>query len=166
VLPNGELVAGGNFTEVDGLVSACTARWQTTCPARADVRGAGCINSRGIGTLSAVTLPWDATIYRARAENLPLQAFAVSVYGFLPFSTQLAGLLPMAHPDCQFLVTPAFYELEQPVGGTVDTQIYIPTTPSLISLAFHHQVVSIEVDALGILGSASTNALDLTVGSY
>jgi hypothetical protein len=91
---------------------------------------------------------------------------AVSAYGFADSSEPLSAIVPVAGPGCSLLVKVAFLQLEQPVAGAADTRIRIPATPSLVGSRFYHQVMPLEIDALGIVAVTGTNGLALLVGTY
>ena len=164
---NGELVVGGQFDSVDGRVSRFLARFTTTCPATALTTGTGCIGSGGLNVLTATTLPWLGSTFRARATGMPSYAFVLAATGFSTLSLPLPPLLPQGQPGCSLLVSPDVVDVLLPQAGISTSQLALPTTPALVGQTFHQQMLPLEVDlALNITALTSTNALAMTIGSF
>ena len=167
VLPNGDLVAGGNFTVVNGAASAYIAQLTTTCPATAVSYGSGCIGSGGPNVLAATSLPWTGSTFRSIATGMPAPALAVGVFGFSTTSIPMQSILPQGVPGCTLFVSPDLLDLYVPAAGIVQTQLVIPNTVALAGVVFHQQVIPIELSGTGsITALTGTNALTLTIGSY
>ncbi|HZN41654.1 MAG TPA: hypothetical protein VFD82_22815, partial [Planctomycetota bacterium] len=163
---NGDLVAGGVFTVVDGAVSVYIAQLTTTCPATAASFGAGCTGSGGPNALTPTSLPWTGSTFRSVATGMPANALALAVLGFSTTSIPLSSIVPQGVPGCSLFVSPDLLDLYIPAGGTVSTQLAIPNTAVLAGQVFHEQVVPVELGVLGITALTSTNALSLTIGSF
>ncbi|MEO6596538.1 MAG: hypothetical protein ABIP94_17440, partial [Planctomycetota bacterium] len=165
--PLGELVVGGDFTVAGSNVSGALARLTTTCPALATAYGAGCTGSGGPNVLDAVTLPWLGSLFRTVATGFPLNSLALGVYGLGQVSIPLPSLVPFGVPGCLLLVSPDLLLLSLPNAGSVQMQLAIPGTSSLVGQVLNYQVVPVELDVLGnIAALTSTNALSLTIGSF
>lgn len=165
--PGGDVVVGGWFHRVANLVSGNVARLAVTCPASAVAVGSGCVGSGGLGVLTATTLPWDGATFRSRATGLPPLGAALVVWGFTPLAVPLAALLPGAAPGCSLHASPDILGLALPVGGALDSEVFIAPTPSLIGATFQHQVVPFEFGAGGTISTiTATNGLALTVGAH
>jgi hypothetical protein len=165
-LPNGDLLAGGEFTHVDRFPSAYLAQLTTTCPATVVSSGAGCTGSGGLNSLTETTLPWTGAVFRSVATGMPSNGLALSLLGFATLSIPLVSILPQGMPGCTLLVNPALLELYIPAAGSVSTQLAVPNTVTLAGQLFHQQVVPVELGAPGITALTSTNALTLTIGSF
>jgi hypothetical protein len=164
--PNGDIIAHGSFLNAGGVPSARVARLSPTCPASAVSYGAGCAGSGGLNVLTPTSLPWLGSTFRATATGMPAQALVLSVYGFTPVSLPMSAALPQGLPGCSVQMLPDLLEVMLPVAGTVQTQLAVPATATLVGLVFHHYVVPLEVDsALQVLAVTSSNALTLVVGS-
>lgn len=167
IMQNGDVVAGGNFTTAGGVTSAGLARLTTTCPATATAIGVGCVGSGGANALSAITLPWLGSTFRATATGMPSLAFVLAVTGFAPVSIPLNAILPQGVAGCDLLASPDLIDVSLPAGGVTQTQVVLPNTFALASLQFYHQVVVLEVDlGLNITAITSTNGLALTMGVF
>ncbi|HEX6811863.1 MAG TPA: hypothetical protein VF384_09605 [Planctomycetota bacterium] len=165
--PNGDLWVGGNFITAGGLASPNLARVTTSCPASVATYGSGCAGTGGLNVLSAVTLPWIDSTFRARAVGMPQLALVLSVYGFTTQSIPFASVFPQGLPGCTILMNGDLIDVLLPSAGVVDTQIALPDLPALAGRAFHHYVVPFEVDlALSITAITNSNALTCTVGAF
>ena len=166
-LPNGDLVAGGDFTVVNGAVSAYMAQLTTTCPATAVSYGAGCTGSGGPNVLAATSLPWIGSTFRSVATGMPAPALALRVFGFSAISIPMPAILPQGVPGCTLLVSPDLLDVYLPAAGIVQTQLVIPNTVALAGVVLHQQVVPIERSGTdSITALTGTNALTLTIGSF
>lgn len=167
-LPNGTLVAGGYFTTAGGRTSAYIARYTTTCPASAVSYGAGCPSSGGSNTLTATSLPWVGTTFRATGTGLPGLAFALAATGVQPVvpPLPLASVFLEGVPGCNLLVTPDIVEAML-ASGTAQSQLFLPNTPGLIGATFYHQMVLIQITPqAAFVAITATNALRLTAGVF
>jgi hypothetical protein len=166
-LPNGDLVAGGDFTVVDGAVSAYMAQLTTTCPATAVSYGAGCTGSGGPNVLAATSLPWIGSTFRSVATGMPAPALALGVLGFSTTSIPMPSILPQGVPGCTLLVSPDLLDLYVPAAGVVQTQLVIPNTVALAAWSAAPAGGPIELSGAGsITALTGTNALTLTIGSF
>ncbi|HEX6813495.1 MAG TPA: hypothetical protein VF384_17885 [Planctomycetota bacterium] len=164
-MPNGDVIVTGEFNSAGGLASAKVARLTTTCPAAVVSQGLGCTGSGGLNSLTARSLPWTGSTFRATATGMPASALVLSVYGFTPASLPMASVMPQGLPGCEVHVLPDLTELHLPVGGATLTTLPVPDSAALAGLVLHQFVVSLEVSAsLQILAVTSSNALRLTVG--
>jgi hypothetical protein len=164
---DGDLLVGGNFAGAGGVASPNLARVTTSCQAAVATYGAGCAGAGGLDVLSPVTLPWIGSTFRARAVGIPPQAVVLSVYGFTPLSIPFASVLPQALPGCTILMSGDLIGVVSPTAGAADTQIPIPDTAAIVGAAFHHCVVTFEVDsALDITAITNSNALTCTAGAF
>jgi trimeric autotransporter adhesin len=165
--PNGGITVGGTFTIVDGTVAAYLTELTTTCPAIAASSGTGCTGSGGRNVLTATTLPWTGSTFRATATGMPALSFVLSVYGFTPLSIPLSAVLPQALPGCTAQMSLDYAEVLLPSAGAVQTALAIPNAAPLAGLGLHHYVLPFEFDAsLQVLAITNSNALALTVGSF
>lgn len=165
--PDGDVFAGGVFTSAGGFGTPFLARLATTCPASATITGSGCAGSGGANTLTASTLPWTGSTFRATGTGLPALALVSEVYGFTPTLLPLSLLLPQGQPGCDLLVTPDHVNFSVASGGAATTQLAIPGNPVLAGMALRHQLNLFEVDpALNILAVTASNALLLTIGTW
>jgi hypothetical protein len=169
-IPGGDLIAVGYFVIAGGDVSAGIAQLTTTCPATAVASGNGCPSSAGNNTLMATTLPWVDATFRATATGLPPVAIVLELTSFIPLPQGLAPLtilFPQAGPGCDILTLPDILIPVVTTTGTVQSSLFLPNVPPLVGLTFYHQMVPIEVDALGAwVAVTATNALQLTVGAF
>jgi hypothetical protein len=156
---NGDVLVGGYFDTVGGMVSPNLVRLTTTCPAFATSAGPGC----AANTVTA-TLPWTGSTWRADASGLPSSAAVLVVHGFGTVSLPLAAVFPTALPGCTLHVTPEVVDLTFAANGGASFAFALPNTAVLAGITFHHQMVPIVLDAT--LAVTATNALQLTVGSF
>jgi len=166
-LPNGDLAAGGNFTIVNGAISAYLARLTTTCPAAAVSSGAGCSGAGGPNVLTATTLPWAGAAFRSEATGMPGLGLAIDLRGFSTLAIPMPAILPQGVPGCSLLVSLDLCDFLVPIAGSVQTQMVIPNTMALASQVFHQQIAALELDPLlNITAVTSSNALSLTIGFF
>ena len=157
--PSGEVWVGGSFCSAGGVVAGGLARLTTTCAATAQVLGAGCD-----GDVVTATLPWTGSTWRAEASGLPTAAVVGIVNGFATSSLPLAAVFATALPGCTLHVQPDYVDFVLAANGTAAVQFVLPNTPTLAGVVFHHQMVSIALDAS--LAVTATNSLQLSVGSF
>ena len=169
VADNGDLLVGGDFLTVDGLVSAHVARATTPCPATVITSGLGCTGPNGPNVLTATTLPWAGGIFRATGTGLPSPAFVFAVTGLtpLPAPVPLAAVLPQALPGCDLLVNADLVDVQAlPAGSTLTSQLALPPSPAVVGATFFHQHVATQLNAsLAFVAVTSTNALLATIGA-
>jgi hypothetical protein len=169
-LPNGDLVAGGGFTTAGGVVSANVARLTTTCPAAAIVSGTGCPSSGGSNTLTATSLPWIGGTFRAKGTGLPNLAIVVGVLSVTPVpqgTSPLNAIFAQGAPGCDVLVAQDVLQAIVTTTGTATLAQPVPNSPAIIGARFYAQMVPIAIDPMvNILSVTSTNALQLTIGSF
>lgn len=158
-LGNGDLVVGGAFRTLGGVVSNHLARLSTTCPANVVGAGAGC----GSATLTA-DHAWAGATWTARASNLPAAALVFATFGLTPTTLPLGSVFATAVPGCTLHVTPDLVTLALAMNGTVTTSFALPADPALSGVAFRHQMVPLALDAT--LAVTATNALQMTVGAW
>lgn len=170
ILPNGTLVAGGDFLTAGGLVSAFVAQFSPTCPASAQPYGTGCIGPGGQLQLTADTNPWSGSTFRVTASGLGPTSLGLVV---LSLGQALPGIplqsLPVPGPGAGCTLDVATLDLlalTAPFGaGEQSFQLPITITPTMPGLAFHMQVAELDLGA-GWVGTYTTNALTCTFGTY
>lgn len=166
-LPSGEVLVGGAFTAVDGRPAQNLALLVPTCPATAPPVGTGCSGSAGLLTLSPSSLPYAGSTQRSRATGLPSNAFGIDILGYAPVALPLSTLLPQGLIGCDLLVRPDALALLPVNAGVVSTALVIPNAQSLVGAVLWQQVASVELSPSGgIAAIATTNALQLTIGSF
>lgn len=166
---NGQVFVGGSFDGIGGQASASVARLQTACPATAQRSGFGCAGSGGIAALDGVTLPWVDATFRARGTNLPNRAIVLAATGFTSIPQGVAPLssfFPQGTlAGCDLLVDPEIVEMLVTTTGVVDSALFVPSSPAIVGVVFHHQMIPFEIDTLpSIVSITATNALRLTAG--
>ena len=159
LLPNGDLAVGGLFTQAGNAPAAGFAELTTTCPAGLQSAGSGC--SSGVVTAD---LAWTGATWRATATGLPAAAVTFVVTGATTAMLPLGQVFTTALPGCTLHVQPDVVDLRLVAAGTVTAQFTIPDAPALVGAGFHHQVVSLALDAT--LAVTATNAVSLVVGSF
>jgi hypothetical protein len=163
---DGDILVGGNIQGVTGVASIGVARLDAPCPATSTTAGAGCTGSAGLLVLTPTDLPWLGSTFRAVATGLPTLAFGVAVTGFAPTSLPLLAVFPTAVAGCTLHVQPDLLEVALAAAGSVTVQLVVPNSASLVGIAVHHQVVSLQFDAaLNFTEVAATNSLLSTVGT-
>ncbi|MEO6598162.1 MAG: hypothetical protein ABIP94_25745 [Planctomycetota bacterium] len=167
MLADGDLIATGNFTQVNGAVSVGLARATNTCPALATPQGSGCIGSGGFESLAATSLPWIGGSFGTLATGLPANAIAGRVLGGTALSVAMPTILAQGATGCTLLVSPDWLTLHLTGGGSLATQFGIPNSQALVGQVLHQQIVPVELDALGnIVAITGTNRLSLTIGAF
>ncbi|MCU0867107.1 MAG: hypothetical protein MUC36_25265 [Planctomycetes bacterium] len=165
VLPEGGLVIGGAFRDAGGP-TAHFAKLVPTCPATAQSVGSGCNGD----TLTATSLPWVESTFRAVGTGLPGVSLVIKVTGFASVPqglVPLASILAPGLPGCDLLVTADLLDFEITTNGTAMTQFVLPNSPAIVGVPFFHQMVPIAVDAAGAWTAVTaTNALRLTAGVF
>ncbi len=159
MLANGDLAVGGLFTQAGGAPAANFAELTTTCPASRQSAGVGC----GSVVLTA-DLPWIGSTWRATATGLPPVAVAFVVSGVTTTTLPLASVFATAQPGCTLHVQPDVVDLVLATAGKVSSQLAIPDVPTLVGAGFHHQVVSLALDATSAV--TATDAVSVVAGSF
>jgi hypothetical protein len=161
------LIAGGYLTSLDGVASPYVATLATPCAASTVLAGAGCAGSAGPNALAATALPWTGGTFAALGTGMPATSVAVAVYGFQPLAIPLASLLPQGQSGCSLLASPDVLLAALPSNGVLATLLAIPDVPALAGTTVHHQIAAVELGPTGaLLAVTSTNALQLTIGSF
>jgi hypothetical protein len=167
VLPDGELVIGGNFMIAGGNVSPLVARFVTTCPAQSTSYGVGCQSVGGPGAFTVTSLPWIGATYEAQTTGVPSTAIALSVIGWTAIAVPMPLVLPQGVAGCTALVSPDWLDVLLPTGGNVTVRIAIPDSLAVVGQQFKHQIAPLDFDLQGNLTAlTATNALALTIGSF
>jgi len=157
--PSGEVYVGGAFALAGGQVAGGLARLSSPCMATVQAAGAGCD-----GDTVSSTLPWIGSTWRAEASGLPNAAVTVVVHGFAPTTLPLGAVFTTALPGCTLHVQPDYTQLGLAGNGGFAVQFVLPNSLALVGVVFHHQMVSLALDAT--LAVTATNALQLTLGSF
>jgi hypothetical protein len=164
--PMGELAAFGNFVRVDSAVSAVFARLQSSCPAVAQDLGGGCSGSAGPLTTRVDERAWLGGAFRATTRGVPTNALAIGVFGASTLSLLLQQVLPIAGFGCTLRTAPDVVLLLPVANGEASVQWTLPSTPSLVGVSFAQQTVVLE-SAAGVATLVTTsNAAQLSVGSF
>lgn len=167
---DGRLAVGGRFVRVGNTISANVATVVSSCAATTASIAPGCPSSGGSNTLTAVTLPWANGAFRTQATGLPATALALvltSVTPVLP-PVPLPQLVAQGVPGCNLHVAPDILQLAIAAGGTAQSELLLPSGPSIVGATFYQQMVPIEFDPLtgGWLAITATNALQLVAGYF
>jgi Domain of unknown function (DUF5122) beta-propeller len=165
LLPDGEVVVGGDFTTAGGAQAALVARAVPTCPAGASLLPTSCVGPAGPLTLAATTRPFLGATFRARASGFATTAFGASVLGFGTVNLPLTIVDPAALPGCDLLVSPDVVQLVVPTAGQTTQQLVVPNTPTLVGATFSHQVVQFDAPGTPAWSVSSSNGLTLVVGA-
>ena len=166
----GQVVRALRMTR-ERLVVGGDQLWElaTSCPAQAAALGAACPSSGGANQLFAETLPWTGSTFRMTAAGLPPLSLIAIDGGFAPLGpVTLASLgLPVAPPACMLHIAPAYFEFALATTGQYSFDWNIPNDPIFAGTNIYWQFVVFEIDlAFQFLETTSTNALELTIGSY
>ncbi len=169
--PRGDVLLGGDFLKAgNGGLSPSLATLSTTCPATAVPTGLGCASSGGSNTLTAATLPWVESTFRANGTGLPPTAIVLTLTSFTSVPQGIAPLtilFPQAGPGCDVLVGPDILGALVTTTGSAQSELFLPNVPPLVGLSFFHQMVPIEIGAGGAWTAVTaTNALQLTAGMF
>lgn len=166
MLPDGSLSAAGRFDLAGSQISGNVARLMPPCPALANTAGAGCSGR----TLTAQTLPWVESTFRAKGTGLPTNALVLTVTSVTAVpqgAAPLSGIFAQGLPGCDVLVAPDILGLLVTTNGTATSSMFLPNTPPLVGVTFFHQMLPIAVDAQGAWTSVTaTNALQITAGIF
>jgi hypothetical protein len=165
---DGTVAVGGAFATVSGLASGRLAFLVPTCLPAVQPSG-GCPSSGGNNLLTALTLPWVDTHFRARGTGLPTNAIVIVVTGLSAFvpPVPLDQVFAIGQPGCELRPFPDLLDVVVTTTGTAESSLFLLNTPPLVGVTFYHQMVPIEVDAQGAWVSVTaTNALQLTAGTF
>ncbi len=142
------------------------ARLATPCPANGLPLGNGCASSGGGNRLLAHGWPMLGATFHSSLQGLPAPSFAISVLGATTSSTPLSLLLPQGQPGCVLDVSPDITAAVFSANGFATIDAAVPSQPGLLGVAFHHQVITVELLPAGGLGPVtSTNSRTYTIGS-
>lgn len=158
----GDVFATGNFATMGDAVCARFAQAKSTCPAEANVFGAGCNGSAGPVALTATDLPWIGSTFHSEATGMAPISIALHVLGSNPTIAPLPG----GAPGCSLFLQPDVLGLLLPNAGVVDATVAVPANTALVGAVVRTQVVGIELSVSGSLTRlTSSNALELTIGA-
>ncbi|MBL8750183.1 MAG: hypothetical protein JNK78_13540 [Planctomycetes bacterium] len=167
VLPNGDVMVGGGAFYTSGVFSSGLVRLTTSCPATASTWGLGCPSSGGANTIVAATLPWVESTLRVTGTGLPATAVALTMTSLTSFPQ---GVVPLSiafantGPGCDLLVAPDITGLLFTTTGNASSDLFLPNTPPLVGVAFHHQWLVLDLGPADQV--TATNALQLTAGAF
>lgn len=165
-LPSGSLVAYGDFARVDNQVAGSLAFFDTSCRAGVLDLGGGCSGSAGPVSLRIATRAWLGAATRTVTSGIPANALAIGVFGASPVTLPLQPVLPIAGAGCTLRAAPDVLLLLPVVDGAVSVQWTLPSTPTLVGVSFAQQTVVLE-SAAGVATLVTTsNAAQLSVGSF
>lgn len=163
----GAICVGGSLASSVGQPSVGTAWLRATCPATAVPVSTACIGPAGPVTLTAATLPWTGSTFRATATGFAANALAVGMIGIGSPNSPLSQLHPTGIPGCNLLANPLDWTLLVPNAGAASWLFSIPNGPIYAGVVLHHQMLQLEVDAApSLLSLSSSNGLALTIGSF
>lgn len=169
IAADGNLLLGGSFASVNGIDSPLVAEITTTCPASVVTLGAACSGSGGSNQLAADTLPWTGSTFSMTATGLaPISLIAIDggLAPLGPVSLVSIGLL-QSPPSCMLHIDPTYFELAFTTTGEHSFSWDIPNDPVFGGVNVYWQFVVFEMDAgFSLLETTSTNALELTIGSF
>ncbi len=166
-LPNGDVMVGGGAFYTSGVFSSGLVRLTTSCPATASTWGLGCPSSGGANTIVAATLPWVDSTLRVTGTGLPVTALALTMTSLTAFPQ---GVVPLSiafantGPGCDLLVAPDITGLLFTTTGNASSDLFLPNTPPLVGVAFHHQWLVLDLGPADQV--TATNALLLTAGAF
>ena len=168
MLPSGELAAAGSYFLAGGstIASAWLGRLRSTCPASTSVLGTGCTGSGGPNVLTARSLPWLGTTFRATATGMPAAGLTLTILGASPATIPLAAVLPVGGAGCDGLLSVLLSELSVPSGGVTSVQLSLPDAPALIGATAYQYVAALEFSPAGLVALTATNRLALTFGRF
>jgi hypothetical protein len=162
--PGFDMIAGGSFSQMNGLATNQVARLTTTCPSAVTTTASGCV---GVGATFTAEPPWVGSMWSATASGLPQSAFGVAVYGFAPVVTPLSSLIPQAVAGCTLRVSPDILQLLPVANGVASANWAVPNIVALAGAQFRHQIIALQFAAgLGIVSATATDAAQLTVGAF
>jgi len=166
MLPDGDILLGGDIFRANGAVSAGVARLSPPCRAGAVSFGTGCSGAGGPDVLTATDLPWIGATCRSQATGLPAPSIAIGVVGWTTTSVPLTSILPIGPAGCSLLVAPDLLLVTLPSAGAASLTVDVPPSLALVSQAFHQQAITLELDPTGlIVAVTSSNALTFTIGA-
>ncbi|MBL8732686.1 MAG: hypothetical protein JNN13_09990, partial [Planctomycetes bacterium] len=163
--PTGRVAVAGSFNLAGGAPAGRFAWLDSSCPAATTTVGNGCTGTSGPTSLQVTSLPWTGSTLSTRATGMPTQGLCLVAYGPTGTSLPLAAMLP-SPPSCQLLVQPIMLDLQLPIAGAVTAHLPIPDASSLAGITLLEQVVALATAPIGITEATSTNALQLTIGSF
>lgn len=151
---------GGSFLFADNLVSAHLARLDSTCPATWSEYDPGCS-----GSFVPLTLPWVDSTFRA-STWVPNPSLVFAVTSVIP----VPGGVPLPSPataGCRLFVQPDILSVVPSANGFATSEMFLPNTPPLVGVTFYHQLLPVELNALGgFVTITSTRTFQLTAGMF
>ena len=167
-LPDGDLVAGGRFLGTPGNVSAYVARLTTTCPAVVAAFGSSCNGPSGPVALTANSLPWTGSAFRATATGLSPTALAFSLVGYSSPNVPLSLIHPAGISGCDLLASTDLVLFLVPTAGTAVSEFLLPPNgPVFAGTILKNQVLQLELGPqFSLVSISSSNGLSLTVGTF
>lgn len=163
---SGTLVVFGDFARIGSQVSASLGRLAPVCPSDSLDLGGGCSGSDGPVRLRVTERAWVGASTGAATTGIPANALALGVFGAGAVSLPLAQVLPIAGAGCTLRAAPDLLLLLPVANGEASVQWVLPSAPALVGLAFTQQTVVLESAAGVATLVTSSNAVQLSVGSF
>jgi hypothetical protein len=158
----GELLLAGRLRAVAGQAAFSFAIADAQCPAAVTSFGAGCNGGAGPLVLQADNAAWTGGAFVAEVGGLAANAAAVQVVG----TAAPAVTLPNSAGGCSIYTSPLILGLLAPSAGSVNAGFDVPRSAALAGVAVRMQVVGAEISGAALVRLASSNALDLVIGSW
>lgn len=163
---DGALVVGGVFSEADFTMAWSLASLRSTCMPTAASYGSGCSSASGPLSITADTLPWIGSAFRATTTGVAANSICLGIIGLSQLSIPLPALLPEGQPGCSLLVSLDMVLTLAPGPGTASSSFALANDPSLIGVPFFEQTIPFELDLAGALTAVrGSNALALVIGT-
>ncbi|MFT7534097.1 MAG: hypothetical protein ACI85K_000042 [Hyphomicrobiaceae bacterium] len=164
---SGDVIAVGQFTNTSTSAAGRITRIVSSCAPQVVSIGAGCNGTGGLNELFATAAPLIGSTFKATGTGMASTSWVLAVSGLQQFAVPLSALLPQSFPGCTVFTDTVVSQLVFPVGGQAQTSLLFPIAPNSVGLSFYHQCVSLELDAqLNLTGISSTNALQVTIGTF
>tara|TARA_R110002072_G_scaffold217365_2_gene374980 strand:+ start:814 stop:3288 length:2475 start_codon:yes stop_codon:yes gene_type:complete len=158
--PTGALFAGG------GTFDPSIHQLTSSCPAAVVSTPSGCAGPQPSPQLQTAHWPYLGTDYHAYVTNVQAGSLLLSAYGLTNTNLLLSNLLPSAVSGCLLLTDPLFLIQATTQNGSAATQLSFPVNNALVGMSFHQQIAALAFNQGTISSTQTSNALQLTIGSF
>jgi hypothetical protein len=164
LLPNGDILLSGVFSEMAGVPTPGLIRVTPGCAPSSASLPTGCVGPFGPMRASATGVPAVGGVLATDCSGMGPNSLAVAVFGVGHWSPllSLAAATPLGLPGCQLIPTLEYMPWIVPVGGVATHSLAIANSSSLVGMLLWHQFVQVEFTVGGAPGSLSvSNGLQL-----
>ena len=159
VLPGGDVLLAGTFSELAGVPAAGLLQLTIGCAPSVGSLPTGCIGPAGPLVAVANSAPAVGGTFATQCSGFAATSLAVAVFGTSRFATPLplASASPLGLVGCLLFPTLDYLPVLVPGNGIATHGLAIANSPTLVGLSLWHQFVQVDFDTGGTPRSLSVS---------